>query len=120
MRNAMFAIIPALCVLLAVPVAAQRSPQYEAPSAADKQQLEQRREPEMSELRGGDGDRQVVLSDTERERIEEMVAGQVERIERLHTYRAGNHVHMHWGVWVAVPCAFGTVLLVVLLVLLLV
>lgn len=120
MRIAMIAIIPALCALLALPVSAQHSPDYQPTSASEKQQLEERRDPEMADLRGGERDRRAALNDAERERIEKMVGGQVQRVEMLRSFRAGDRVHVHWGVWVAIPSACGTVLLILLLVLLLV
>lgn len=119
MRYAMIAVVAALCALLAAPAAAQRSPGYEAPSETEKRQLETRRDAGLEDLRGGEGARRATLDDTERERIKQLTDAQAEGIERLRNLRGGDHVHIHWGVWVGVPCACGTIALVLLLLLLL-
>lgn len=117
MRNSI--IMLALAALIAAPLTAQSAPEYQAPTESEVRQLKSGESDKLRELRAGDAGKRAVLSEAERERLETMLGGQIQDVQMLGMVKAGRHFHVHWGVWVAVPCACGTVALLLLILLLL-
>jgi hypothetical protein len=117
MRNSV--ILLALSALIAAPLTAQSAPEYQAPAESEVRQLKSAQDDAMRRVRAGDAGKRAVLSNAERERIEAMLGGQIQDVQVLATLKAGKHFHVHWGVWVAIPSACGTAVLLVLLILLL-
>ena len=121
MRNSILSIILILATVYAMPLAAQSAPEFQAPSKGELKQLKKRENAELRMVRAGDGKGYVTLSPAERERIETMTSGQVLQVQKLGEFKAGRHAHIHWGVWVAIPCgAVCTVVLIVWLILILI
>jgi len=117
MRNSIFVVL--FSVLFALPLAAQAAPEFTAPSDAELTELKQHHDKALGDVRGGDSNQRAVLSDAERKRIETMLGGKIQDVQMLGMVRAGSHFHVHWGVWVAIPCTCGTIALLLLVLLLL-
>lgn len=108
-----------LLMILAVPLAAQASPAYQPPARQELDELRNQGISELKSIRAGTAQLVSGLSSEERARIETMLGGEIQSVQMLGGVKAGSHFHVHWGVWVAIPCTCGTVALLLLVLLLL-